>query len=84
MKRTSILAALLTMAAAAVSAEPVEIQAGQTKVTLEFFTPQTVRVVKTPQNASAPTAGQSLVVIAKPGDVDVKRSGNTVSSSGRI
>ena len=81
MKRTSILAALLTMVAAAVSAEPVEIQAGQTKVTLEFFTPQTVRVVKTPQNASAPTAGQSLVVIAKPGDVDVKRSGNTVSSS---
>jgi len=42
MKRTSILAALLTMVAAAVSAEPVEIQAGQTKVTLEFFTPQTV------------------------------------------
>ncbi|MCR4582938.1 MAG: glycoside hydrolase family 31 protein [Prevotella sp.] len=60
------------------SAESVEIQAGGTTVKLEFYTPQTVRVVKTPAGSKA--GSESLVVIAKPGDVSVKRSGNTVSS----
>ncbi len=83
MKRRNILAALLAMATAVVGATPVEIQAGKTAVKLEFYTPQTVRVTKTPLNTnpSTPHISQSLVVIAKPEDVKVTRSGNTVSSS---
>ena len=42
------MAVLLCMAATAVNAEPVEVQAGPTHVRLEFYTPQTVRVTKAP------------------------------------
>ena len=74
-----MLTALLCIAAAVViSASPVQIQAGRTVVKLEFFTPQTVRVVKAP--ADHVYEKQSLVVIAQPADVKVVRSGNTVSS----
>ncbi len=79
MNRRHILAALLCLATAAVSAEPVEIQAGKTTVSVEFYTPQTVRITKVP--AGKALGKQSLVVTAKPGDVTVSRSGNSVSSN---
>ena len=78
MKRRNVLAVLLCMMAAAASAAPVDIQAGKTTVRLEFYTPQTVRVVKTP--AGVGSKGQSLVVTATPGEVKVSQKGNTVSS----
>ena len=73
------MAVLLCMAATAVNAEPVEVQAGPTHVRLEFYTPQTVRVTKAPVGHQYES--HSLVVIAKPEEVKVTRSGNTVSSS---
>ena len=75
------LAAWLTITAAALRAEPVELLAGTTTVSLEFFTPSVVRVVKVPAQKEAVPRGRSLVVIAKPEDVQVTRSGNTLSSS---
>ena len=78
-KRNLFLAALLCMAKAVVSAEPVKIQAGKTLISLEFYSPQTVHVVKAPVDHEYDK--QSLVVIAKPADVAVSRKGNTVSSN---
>ena len=78
-KRNLILAALLCTVAAIVSAEPVKIQAGKTLISLEFYSPQTVRVVKAPVDHAYEK--QSLVVIAKPADVTVSQRGNTVSSN---
>ncbi len=72
------LAAVLCMAAAAAGAEPVEMVVGQTKVSVEFYTPQTVRVVKTPAGHNFAKTG--LVVTAKPGDVKVSQKGYTLSS----
>ncbi len=72
------LAAVLCMAAAAAGAEPVEMVVGQTKVSVEFYTPQTVRVVKTP--AGHDFAKTGLVVTAKPGNVKVSQKGYTLSS----
>jgi alpha-D-xyloside xylohydrolase len=72
------LAVVLCMAAAAAGAEPVEMVVGQTKVSVEFYTPQTVRVVKTP--AGHDFAKTGLVVTAKPGDVKVSQKGYTLSS----
>ena len=43
MKRRCFLVALLCMAVAAVNGSPVEIQAGNTDVKVEFFTPSIVR-----------------------------------------
>ena len=79
MNRRHILAALLCLATAAVSAEPVEIQAGKTTVSVEFYTPQTVRITKVPTGKAL--GKQSLVVTAKPDNVTVSRSGNSVSSN---
>ena len=69
---------VLCMTAAVVNADPVQIQAGKMTVSVEFFTPQTVRIVKSPTGHDY--GKQSLVVTAKPGDVKVSRRGNTVSS----
>jgi len=77
-KRRIILTAVLCMAAAVVSAETVEIQTGGSVVALEFYTPQTVRVVKAP--AGHQYTKQSLVVITNPADVKVTRHGSTISS----
>ena len=66
------------MAATVVNAEPVRIETGKMTVSVEFYTPQTVRIVKTP--AGRDYGRQSLAVIAKPGDVKVSRHGNTLSS----
>lgn len=60
------------------SAEPVQLQAGQTIVTVEFYTPSIVRVVKSP--AKHEYTKQSLVVVAQPENVAVNHKGNTLSS----
>ena len=79
MKKRHLLTALLCLAVAAVKGNPVKVQAGSTTVSVEFYTSQTVRVVKAPIGHEY--RKQSLVVIAKPDeDVRVTRSGNTVSS----
>lgn len=78
MKRKSILTTLLCMATVVMSGNPVEIQTGGTTVRLEFYTPRTVRVLKSP--AGHKYDKQGLVVIAKPENVKVIQKGNTVSS----
>ena len=78
MKRRSVLAALLGLVAMAVNGSPVEWQVGKTVVTVEFYTPQTVRVVKSPVGHDYQKEG--LVVIAQPEDVKVNHNGNSVSS----
>ena len=80
MKRRCILAAMMCVAATAMSHAKVEtMQAGSTVVRLEFYTPHTVHVVKTP--AGKDYNARSLVVTAHPGDVAVSRKGNSVSSN---
>ena len=78
MKRKSILATLLCMATVVMSGNPVEFQTGGMTVRLEFYTPRTVRVVKSPVGHKYEKQG--LVVIAKPEKVKVIQKGNTVSS----
>ena len=77
MKRT-VLSAILCMMAAAMTGSPVEMQTSGTTVTLEFFTPSIVRVVKSPIGHTYEKHG--LVVIARPDDVRITRKGHTVSS----
>ena len=78
MKKRNLIAALLCLFTAAAHGEPAEFEIGKTKVSVEFYTPTIVRVVKAPTDR--PCTKQSLVVIAQPEAVQVKRSGNTVSS----
>ena len=74
MKRKSVLAALLGLVAMAVNGSPVEWQAGETVVKVEFFTPSIVHVVK-----EQPT--KTLVITAKPENVAVTQKDNTWKSS---
>ena len=78
MKARSVLLAWLCMIVAAVSAEPVKVIAGKTMVSVEFFTPSVVRVVKAPLGHEFHK--QSMVVIATPQDVKISKKGNAVSS----
>lgn len=78
MKRT-VLSAILCMMAIAMTGSPVEMQTSGTTVTLEFFTPSIVRVVKSPIGHTYEKQG--LVVIARPDDVRITRKGHTVSSA---
>ena len=77
MKRT-VLSAILCMMAAAMTGSPVEMQTSGTTVTLEFFTPSIVRVVKSPIGHTYEKQG--LVVIVQPDDVQITQKGHTVSS----
>ena len=77
MKRT-VLSAILCMMAIAMTGSPVEMQTSGTTVTLEFFTPSIVRVVKSPIGHTYEKHG--LVVIARPDDVQITQKGHTVSS----
>ena len=78
-KKRILLSVLSAMCSTFLSAEPVVFEIGKTKVSVEFYTPQTVRVVKSLNGHTYEK--QSLVVIAKPEDVKVTRNGNTLSSS---
>ena len=77
MKRT-VLSAILCMMAIAMTGSPVEMQTSGTTVTLEFFTPSIVRVVKSPIGHTYEKRG--LVVIARPDDVQITQKGHAVSS----
>ena len=66
------------MMAIAMTGSPVEMQTSGTTVTLEFFTPSIVRVVKSPIGHTYEKHG--LVVIARPDDVQITQKGHTVSS----
>ena len=66
------------MMAAAMTGSPVEMQTCGTTVTLEFFTPSIVRVVKSPIGHTYEKQG--LVVFARPDDARITRKGHTVSS----
>ena len=68
------MAALLGLVAMAVNGSPVEWQVGKTVVTVEFFTPSIVHVVK-----EQPT--KTLVITAKPENVAVTQKDNTWKSS---
>ncbi len=74
-----MLTCLLFMAAVAANGKPVQLQAGKTNVTVEFFTPSIVHVVKWP--AGHRIEKTPLVVVAQPEDVAVSQKGNTVSSN---
>ena len=63
MIKKSFLTALLCMTVAAMYGAPVQIQAGKTNISVEFFTPSIVRVVKSPVGHEY--TKRSLVVIAK-------------------
>ena len=78
MIKKSFLTALLCMTVAAMYGAPVQIQAGKTNVSVEFFTPSIVRVVKSPVGHEY--TKRSLVVIAKPQDLKITQKGNVVSS----
>ena len=68
------MAALLGIVAMGVNGSPVEWQAGETVVKVEFFTPSIVHVVK-----EQPT--KTLVITAKPENVAVTQKDNTWKSS---
>ena len=70
---------LLSMFSMVLLAEPTEFVVGNTKICVEFYTPQTVRVVKSLK--SHDYEKQSLVVTTKHDDVKISQKGNTVSSS---
>ena len=73
------MAVVLWMAAIAVSGKPVEVKTSQGNVTVEFYTPSIVRVVKTSQGQTY--SRKSRVVIAEPEEVSIVQKGNTLKSS---
>jgi len=77
-KRFTLLAISLCMVAIVVSAKPTDFQIGKTKISVEFYSPNIVRVVKAPVEHNYQK--QSLVVIAQPEEVNVSRKGNTLQS----
>jgi len=78
-KKFTMLVTLLGMALVALAGQPAEFEVGQVKVSVEFYTPSIVRVVKSPKGHVYQK--QSLVVIAHPDEVKVNRSGNTLSTN---
>ena len=78
MNRKLFTAVVLCWAVAGAAQGQMQVTAGQQQVSVEFFTPSIVRVVKAPVGHEYDK--QSLVVIAEPEDVKVTQKGNTVSS----
>jgi alpha-D-xyloside xylohydrolase len=56
-----------------------EVQAAQTNVSVQFYTPSIVRVTKCPEGKDC--RQDKPVVIARPENVSLTRKGNTLSSS---
>ncbi len=77
-KRIGIAAAMLCITAA-VMADAAVFEAAGTKVSVEFYAPGIVRVLKSPSQQEY--QHHSLVVTAKPDCPDVRRKGFTLSSS---
>ena len=78
MTKRSFFVLLFCLAVSLVNAESFNFVVGQTSVTLEFYSPRTVRVIKSPLGHVA--SKQSMVVVSNPGDVKVVKRGHTVSS----
>ena len=78
-KRISLMATLLCFFAVAWAGEPIVFETGGTKVSVEFYAPGIVRVLKAPVGHQYQK--QSLVVIAHPQDVKVTKKGNTLQSN---
>ena len=79
MNRKLLLAVLLCWAGVAVAQGLMQLSTGQQQVSVEFFTPSIVRVVKSPIGHQYDK--QSLVVIADPEEVKITQKGHTASSS---
>ncbi|MCR5131833.1 MAG: glycoside hydrolase family 31 protein [Prevotella sp.] len=77
-RRFMFLSTLLFAITTALAGEPVEFEAAGMKISVEFYSPTIVRVVKSPVGHDYQK--QTLVVTAKPEDVKVSRKGNTLSS----
>lgn len=76
--RNNLFCVLFFVAAVMSAQNPVKYQADGKNVSIEFYTPSIVRIVKSPTGHTHSQA--SLVVTARPGEVQVTRKGNTVSS----
>ncbi|MBQ8713285.1 MAG: DUF5110 domain-containing protein [Prevotella sp.] len=81
MKKLFFLFVVLVCAAVAAQAQPTRVKAGSTDVSVEFFTPRTVHVTKTPTGTAI--THNSLVVTAAPQQVAVsqRESGSEVTLS---
>ena len=69
---------MLCLAMASKAQGQMQLQAGQTQVKVEFYTPSIVRITKSPINDK--WVENELVVIAKPEDMKAVRKGNTLAS----
>ena len=78
-KRISLMATLLCFLATTWAGEPAIFETNGTKVSVEFYAPGIVRVLKAPVGHQYQK--QSLVVIAQPQEVNVTKKGNTLQSS---
>ena len=76
--RNGLLSVMLLTAATANAEVGWQKQVGNTRVKVEFYTPAIVRVVKFP--AGQESLDERLVVTAEPEVVNLKKSGNSVSS----
>ena len=83
MKPTKLLCLLLSLPFVSLlaNAEEVKVKAGENEIGVEFFTPRTVHITKHPVGKTM--THQSMVVIAKPQEVKVRRgeSGSEVTVS---
>ena len=83
MKPTKLLCLLLSLpfVSLLVNAEEVKVKACENEIGVEFFTPRTVHITKHPVGKTM--THQSMVVIAKPQEVKVRRgeSGSEVTVS---
>lgn len=79
MNRNLLSAILLCWAVAATAQRQVQVNTGQQQVSVEFFTPSIVHVVKSPIGHQYDK--QSLVVITAPEEVKVTQKGNSASSA---
>ena len=79
MKTKSILLSLMCVVCLVAKGVPTDFQTGKTKVSVEFYTPSIVRVVKIPVGHECKK--ESMVVTAKPADVSLTKKGNRLSSA---
>lgn len=79
MKTKNFLLLLMCIFCLTAKGTPTDFQTGKTRVSVEFYTPSIVRVVKVPIGHEYTKNG--LVVTAAPSEVDVVKKGNSVSSS---
>lgn len=79
MKTKNLILSLLCLFCLTAKAAPTDFQTAKTKVSVEFYTPSIVRVVKAPIDHNYNK--ESLVITAAPSNVEVVKNGNKLSSS---